>query len=89
MSALLLAGQARVAMLWSNHGEALRLGAQAIYSREPLAVVQGRIAVGITQIKTGDPASGLDQLQQARAQCATLSDPDDNYFQLMSPMGPM
>ncbi len=76
MSALLAAGRARVAMLWSNHAEALRFGSQAIASGVPLAVVQGRIAVGITQIKTGDLAPGLGQLHQARAECATLSNPD-------------
>jgi DNA-binding CsgD family transcriptional regulator len=76
MNALLLAGRARVAMLWSRHDEALRFGGQAVRSGEPLAVVQGRIAVGITQIKTGDIASGLGQLYHARALCAGLSDAD-------------
>jgi DNA-binding CsgD family transcriptional regulator len=63
-------------MLWSNHVEAMRFGSQAVSSEVPLAVVQGRIAVGITQVKTGDVAAGLDQLHRARAECATLSDPD-------------
>lgn len=76
MSAQLLAGRARVAMLWSNHVEALTYGRKAVSSGEPFAVVQGRIAVGITQIKTGDIAPGLRELYRARALCATLSDAD-------------
>ncbi|WP_275412622.1 helix-turn-helix transcriptional regulator [Rhizocola hellebori] len=80
MSALLVAGQARVAMLWSNHGEALRFGGQAVASGVPLAVVQGRIAVGITQIKIGDIGAGLDQLRQARNDCAALADPDPDQL---------
>lgn len=40
------------------------------------------VAAGAAVVKEPSGPNGMDGL------IATLSDPDDNYFQLMSPMGP-
>jgi predicted enzyme related to lactoylglutathione lyase len=43
-------------------------------------------AAGATVVQ--EPYSPGQEGEEMEGQIATLSDPDDNYFQLMSPMGP-
>jgi DNA-binding NarL/FixJ family response regulator len=78
LRAMVVAGLARLAMLWSRPDDARRYGAEAIAlgkrtgARREEAL--GRLAVGIVRIKEGDCDGGLAQLRRALSVFTELDD---------------